>query len=103
MKVVDYTNVTKIIAQHPKMCVINSFIEEDLTAQVVPDFISTCMFNGFGGQVDFIRGAAEDNNGKGKPIIALHFINAKTGDSKIDSSSNKVLSRYFSCPCSLHR
>lgn len=40
-------------------------------------------FTGFGGQVDFIRGAAEGIDGKGKPIIALQSINQKTKDSKI--------------------
>lgn len=29
------------------------------------------MYSGFGGQVDFIRGAAESVDGRGKPIIAL--------------------------------
>lgn len=38
---------------------------------------------GFGGQLDFIRGAGEGFDGKGKPIIALQSINPKTKDSKI--------------------
>jgi len=38
---------------------------------------------GFGGQVDFIRGAAEGFDGKGKPIIAMQSTNEKTGESKI--------------------
>lgn len=38
---------------------------------------------GFGGQVDFIRGAAEGLDGKGKPIIAMQSTNEKTGESKI--------------------
>lgn len=46
MKVVDYTNSTKIISQHPKMCAINSCIEVDLTGQVVSDSIGTRMFSG---------------------------------------------------------
>lgn len=41
------------------------------------------MFLGYGGQVDFIRGAAEGFDGKGKPIIALGSVNPKTKDSKI--------------------
>lgn len=40
------------------------------------------MFSGFGGQVDFIRGAAEGFDGKGKPIIALQSVTNK-GESKI--------------------
>ena len=68
---VDYVNDTKIIAQMPKMTAINSCIEVDLTGQVVSDSIGTRMYSGFGGQVDFIRGAGEALDGLGKPIIAL--------------------------------
>lgn len=55
----------------------------DLTGQISADSIGTRMYSGFGGQVDFIRGAAEGLDGKGKPIIALQSSNAKTGESKI--------------------
>lgn len=40
------------------------------------------MYSGFGGQVDFIRGAAEGFDGLGKPIIALPSSTNK-GESKI--------------------
>lgn len=40
------------------------------------------MYSGFGGQVDFIRGAAEGFDGKGKPIVALMSVTNK-GESKI--------------------
>lgn len=40
------------------------------------------LFTGFGGQVDFIRGAAEGFDGKGKPIIALPSV-TKRNESKI--------------------
>lgn len=40
------------------------------------------IFTGFGGQVDFIRGAAEGFDGKGKPIIALPAV-TKRNESKI--------------------
>lgn len=43
------------------------------------------LFTGFGGQVDFIRGAAEGFDGKGKPIIAMQSTNEKTGESKISA------------------
>lgn len=39
-------------------------------------------YSGFGGQVDFIRGAAEGFDGKGKPIIALPAV-TKRNESKI--------------------
>lgn len=68
---VDYVNNTKVICQMPKMTAINSAIEIDITGQVNADSIGTRMYSGFGGQVDFIRGAAEGLDGKGKPIIAL--------------------------------
>lgn len=68
---VDYVNNTKIVALLPNMTAINSCIEVDLTGQVCADSIGTRLYSGFGGQVDFIRGAAEAVDGKGKPIIAL--------------------------------
>lgn len=82
MLVVDYVNNTGVIARNPKMTAINSCIEVDLTGQVVSDSIGPRMYSGFGGQVDFIRGAAEGFDGKGKPIIALPS-STKRGESKI--------------------
>lgn len=75
-------NNTKIISQQPRMTAINSAIEVDLTGQVNADSIGTRMYSGFGGQVDFIRGAAEGLDGRGKPIIALPSA-TKRGESKI--------------------
>ena len=82
MKVVDYVNKPSVIAKMPKMCAINSCISIDLTGQVNSDSIGTRMFSGFGGQVDFIRGAAIAHDGKGKSIIALQSV-TKKGESKI--------------------
>jgi acyl-CoA hydrolase len=79
---VYYVNNTKIVSQMPKMTAINSCIEVDLTGQVCSDSIGTRMYSGFGGQVDFIRGAAEGTDGLGKPIIALQSA-TKRGESKI--------------------
>lgn len=79
---VEYVNNTKIISQQPRMTAINSAIEVDLTGQVNADSIGTRMYSGFGGQVDFIRGAAEGIDGRGKPIIALPSA-TKRGESKI--------------------
>jgi acetyl-CoA hydrolase len=64
-----YTNDPFIIAKNDKMIAINSAIEVDLTGQVCADSIGKYFYSGFGGQVDFIRGAARSNGGK--PIIAL--------------------------------
>ncbi|MCK4338543.1 MAG: acetyl-CoA hydrolase/transferase family protein [Candidatus Cloacimonetes bacterium] len=66
---VNYTNQPFIVSQNEKMVAINSAIEVDLTGQVCSDSIGTRIYSGFGGQVDFIRGAAQSKDGK--PIIAL--------------------------------
>ncbi len=69
MHPVDYSNDPFVVAQNDKMVGINSAIEVDLTGQVCSDSIGYRIFSGFGGQVDFIRGAARSRDGK--PIIAL--------------------------------
>jgi 4-hydroxybutyrate CoA-transferase len=74
----DYTNNPYIIAQNEKMVSINSCIEVDITGQVCSDSIGTKIYSGFGGQVDFVRGAAHSKGGK--PIIALP---STTKDGKI--------------------
>ena len=51
------------------MVAINSAIEVDLTGQVCAESIGSRFYSGFGGQLDFIRGAARSKGGK--PIIAL--------------------------------
>jgi 4-hydroxybutyrate CoA-transferase len=65
----DYVNDPFVIAQNEKMVAINSAIAVDLTGQVCADSIGTTIYSGFGGQVDFIRGASRSKGGK--PIIAL--------------------------------
>lgn len=65
----DYTNNPFVIAQNDKMVAINSAIEVDITGQVCADSIGPKIYSGFGGQVDFIRGAAYSKGGR--PIIAL--------------------------------
>lgn len=82
MLVVDYVNDPKIICKQPKMTAINSCIEVDITGQVCSDSIGTRMYSGFGGQLDFITGAAMGEDRQGKPIIALRSVTAN-GVSKI--------------------
>ncbi|XP_011871694.1 PREDICTED: uncharacterized protein LOC105564140 isoform X1 [Vollenhovia emeryi] len=82
MLVVDYVNDPRIVARQPKMTAINSCIEVDITGQVCSDSIGTRMYSGFGGQLDFITGAAMSEDRQGKPIIALQSVTAK-GQSKI--------------------
>jgi len=77
----EYTNRPYIIGQNEKMVAINSAIEVDLTGQVCSDSIGTIIYSGFGGQLDFIRGAAQSKGGK--PIIALHSTAKQNKVSKI--------------------
>ena len=65
----QYVNDPFVIAQNENMVAINSAIQVDLTGQVCADSIGSTPFSGFGGQLDFIRGAARSKGGK--PIIAL--------------------------------
>ncbi len=64
-----YVNDPFRIAQNDRMIAINSAIQVDLTGQVCADSIGSRPYSGFGGQVDFMRGAARSKGGK--PIIAL--------------------------------
>jgi acyl-CoA hydrolase len=66
---IDYVNNPHVIARNPKVVAINSAIEIDVTGQVCADSIGTFQYSGVGGQMDFMRGAAESEGGK--PIIAL--------------------------------
>ncbi len=65
----DYVNDPFVIAQNDKMVAINSAIAVDITGQVCADSMGRALYSGFGGQVDFIRGAARSRGGR--PIIAL--------------------------------
>ncbi len=68
-RTVAYTNDPFVVAQNDRMVAINSAIQVDLTGQVCADSMGTRPFSGFGGQLDFIRGAARSKGGV--PIIAL--------------------------------
>ena len=65
----DYVNDPFVISQNEKMVAINSALSVDITGQVCADSIGRNIYSGFGGQVDFIRGAARSKGGK--PIIAM--------------------------------
>jgi acyl-CoA hydrolase len=65
----DYVNDPFIISRHERMVSINSALQVDLTGQVCADSIGHRNYSGFGGQLDFIRGAARSRGGKA--IIAL--------------------------------
>lgn len=66
---VDYVNDPVIASQNDQLVAVNSALEIDLTGQVCSDSIGSYIYSGFGGQVDFIRGAARSRGGK--PVIAL--------------------------------
>jgi acyl-CoA hydrolase len=66
---VEYVNDPMVVSRNDDMVAINSAIEVDLTGQVCSDSIGPLIYSGFGGQVDFIRGAAHSKGGR--PVIAL--------------------------------
>jgi 4-hydroxybutyrate CoA-transferase len=66
---IKFTNDPFTIARNDRMVAINGALQVDLTGQVCADSLGTQPFSGFGGQVDFIRGAARSKGGV--PIIAL--------------------------------
>jgi len=66
---ISYTNDPFVVAQNDRMVAINSALQVDLTGQVCADSLGTRPYSGFGGQIDFIRGAARSKGGV--PIIAL--------------------------------
>ncbi len=80
----DVTNNPFIIAQNDKMVSINSAIEVDLTGQVCADSIGTKIYSGFGGQLDFVRGACASKNGKA--IIALPSMSKNGAFSRITAT-----------------
>lgn len=69
MRPADFVNDPFTVARNDNMIAINSALEVDITGQVCADSIGSIIYSGFGGQLDFIRGAAASDGGK--PIIAL--------------------------------
>jgi 4-hydroxybutyrate CoA-transferase len=66
---IKYTNDPFVVAQNERMVAINGALQIDLTGQVCSDSLGTRPYSGFGGQLDFIRGAARAKGGV--PVIAL--------------------------------
>ena len=77
LKPVDYVNNPAVIAKNNKMVSINSAMQVDFMGQVVACSIGAKQFSGVGGQVDFVRGAAMAEDGKGVSIIAMPSIATK--------------------------
>lgn len=66
---IKYSNDPFVVARNDRMVAINGALQIDLTGQVCADSLGTRPYSGFGGQLDFIRGAARSKGGL--PIIAL--------------------------------
>jgi acetyl-CoA hydrolase len=69
MRPQEYVNDPYNIGRNDNMVSINSALQIDLTGQVVADNLGREIVSGFGGQVDFVRGAARSRNGR--PVIAM--------------------------------
>ncbi len=65
----EYVNDTMVIRQNNNVVAINSALQVDLSGQVCADSIGPRIYSGVGGQVDFMRGAALSEGGRG--IIAM--------------------------------
>lgn len=65
----EYVNDMRSIRRNPQAMSINSAIQVDLTGQVSADSMGTKIYSGFGGQIDFVRGASLSEGGRG--VIAL--------------------------------
>ncbi len=76
----DYVNHPATIALNRRMVAIAGAQQVDLTGQVVDDSIGHKFVGGFGGQTDFLRGAALCPDGR--PIVALRST-AADGSSRI--------------------
>lgn len=92
---IKYVNDPFVVARNERMVAINSALEVDLTGQVCSDSLGIHPYSGFGGQVDFIRGAAHSRGGR--PIIALPST-AKNGtvsriSAVLDAGAGVVTSR----------
>lgn len=77
----EFTNDPFQIARNERMIAISSAIEVDLTGQICADSIGGKFYSGFGGQTDFMRGAARSR--EGKPIIALPSVTRDGSVSRI--------------------
>ena len=58
-----------LFRSNDRMVSVNSALGIDLTGQVFADSLGFTFYSGFGGQVDFVRGAAKSRGGR--PFIAF--------------------------------
>lgn len=77
-----FTNDVEVIRRNPKPVAINSCLEIDLSGQAASDMIGRQVYSGFGGQLDFLRGATMADDGQGRSILAFVSQTGR-GESKI--------------------
>jgi acyl-CoA hydrolase len=82
----DYVNDPAVISRHNKMVSMNVAMTMDLTGQVAADALPINYFSGITGMLDFIRGAAQAENGKS--IIMLTSTSRDGKRSRIVSMLN---------------
>ncbi|GBC63596.1 acetyl-CoA hydrolase [Desulfonema ishimotonii] len=73
----DYVNAPGIISRHNKMVAMNVAMAVDLTGQVAADGFSHNYFSGVTGMADFVRGAAQAEDGK-----SIIMFTATSGDGR---------------------
>ena len=83
LRTVDYVNDPRVVAKLRNLVCINSCVQVDFMGQIVSDSIGTKQISGVGGQVDFVRGAAMSDDGKGISIMAMPSVTVKKDGSKI--------------------
>ncbi len=66
----DYVNDPGVISRHQKMVSINVAMTMDLTGQVAADALPVNYFSGVTGMLDFMRGAAQTEDGKSILLLA---------------------------------
>ena len=77
----DYVNNPGIISRHHRMVSMNVAMAMDLTGQVAADALSHNYYSGVTGMLDFVRGAAQAEDGKS--IIMLTSTSINDGKSRI--------------------
>lgn len=83
----EYVNDMRSIQRNPQAMSINSAIQVDLSGQVCADSMGTKIYSGFGGQIDFVRGASLSEGGRG--VIALPSTAAGGKVSRITATLNE--------------
>ncbi len=84
----DYVNDPSVIARHNRMVSINVAMEVDLTGQTAADALPINHFTGVSGMLDFMRGAAQAEDGKS--ILMLPSTSRDGKKSRVVASLGKT-------------